>query len=106
MLLAAPLLAFATKDSFFTCQPVNKSAIDSFCEQLLPSLPTATCVDATGYQKRSERDYEKQRGECATEHRRRQTCPNAASGCTAQVFSYEGDFLSETVYGTVHAITP
>ena len=89
MLLAAPLLAFATKDNFFTCQPVNKSAVDSFCEQLLPSLPTATCVDATGYPHRSEREYEKQRGECATEHARKQICPNDPSGCTAQVFSYE-----------------
>ena len=46
-------------------------------------------MDATGYPHRSERDYDKQRGECATEHERENICPNDPSECTAQVFSYE-----------------
>lgn len=82
-------MLLSMKDSFFTCQPVNKSAIDTFCTQLLPSLPAATCVDAAGYPQRSERDYDQQRDECSTAHKRKKTCPNEPSKCTTQVFTYE-----------------
>ena len=75
--------------SFYTCQPLNHSAVDSFCRDLLPSLPTATCLDAAGYRKRSEHDYKKQRDECSSEHKRKKTCPNEPSECSSQVFSRE-----------------
>jgi hypothetical protein len=65
------------------------SAVDSFCEPLLPRLPKKTCVDAAGYRPRSKKEYEKQSKECSSEHKRKETCPNDPSKCKSQEFSFE-----------------
>ena len=75
--------------AFYTCEPVNASAIDSFCRPLLSRLPKATCVDAAGYRKRSKHEFEKQHDECSSEHKKKEVCPHDPGRCHTQVFTYE-----------------
>ena len=88
LLLIATPLAIAG-DSLYKCTPVNQSAIDPFCSQVLPLLPRKTCVDATGYRKRSATGYKKQRDECSSAKKRESMCPNEPFKCSSQIFSYK-----------------
>jgi hypothetical protein len=86
-IMMATLVLSVAGDGVYTCAPLNLSQVDDFCHPYAPTFPKATCVDATGYPRRSKAAFEKQLRECSTARSQRSMCPNDPKECTTQIFS-------------------
>jgi hypothetical protein len=84
-MLAALITALA--QPMFTCQPVNRSLISSFCHNDSALVPSHTCQDGAGFHYHTTREhFEKQAHACSTEHKRKEMCPNEPNLCRVLTF--------------------
>ena len=72
ILLATLVLLPASEQPFYTCQPVNRSKVSSFCSNV--TLPTHACYDITGYDyHKDEHRFKKQAAQCSTHKKAKET---------------------------------